>query len=116
MTRRGFKTENRFFQPQRSVYLVDDLYLWQGMQGAYNKNWQRNTGIAVLAGGLVMTYIFNLSRRLEQRCVRECVGIVRVNAWCSLVSPYTHDCVRTCCSIFEIIVANTHTRAFFPVL
>jgi hypothetical protein len=39
----------------------------QGIQGAYNKNWQRNTGLAVLAGGMAIAYIFNLSRRLEQR-------------------------------------------------
>jgi hypothetical protein len=41
----------------------------QGMQGAYNKNWQRNTGIALVAGGLALAWVFNLSRRLEQRCL-----------------------------------------------
>ena len=40
----------------------------QGMQGAYNKNWQRNTGMALVAGGLALAWVFNLSRRLEQRC------------------------------------------------
>jgi hypothetical protein len=39
----------------------------QGMQGAYNKNWQRNTGMALVAGGLALAWVFNLSRRLEQR-------------------------------------------------
>jgi hypothetical protein len=39
----------------------------QGMQGAYNKNWKRNTGLALAAMGVSVAYVFNLSRRLEQR-------------------------------------------------
>ena len=53
----------------------------QGMQGAYNKNWQRNTGLAVLAGGSVIAYIFNLSRRLEQRPQAPCRKVPSIHWW-----------------------------------
>jgi len=50
----------------------------QGMQGAYNKNWQRNTGMALVAGGLALAWVFNLSRRLEQRCLpRVCRAVLQ---------------------------------------
>mgnify|MGYP006892417002 CR=1 FL=1 len=39
----------------------------QGLQGAYNKNWVRNTGIATLLMGGAFVYLFNVSRKLEQR-------------------------------------------------
>eukprot|EP00277_Geminigera_cryophila_P033658 CAMPEP_0173119130 /NCGR_PEP_ID=MMETSP1102-20130122/51558_1 /TAXON_ID=49646 /ORGANISM="Geminigera sp., Strain Caron Lab Isolate" /LENGTH=95 /DNA_ID=CAMNT_0014024589 /DNA_START=13 /DNA_END=300 /DNA_ORIENTATION=+ len=52
-----------------------------GIQGAYNKNWQRNTGLAVLAGGLCIGYIFNLSRRLEQRPQAPCRKIPSIHWW-----------------------------------
>eukprot|EP00960_Hanusia_phi_P038913 753656-Hanusia_phi.AAC.14 len=39
----------------------------QGIQGASNKNWVRNTGLAFAGSFVVMAYIFNLSRKLEQR-------------------------------------------------
>ena len=39
----------------------------QGLQGAFNKNWGRNTALAVAAGSVVAYFIFETSRRLEQR-------------------------------------------------
>jgi len=39
----------------------------QGLQGAFNKNWARNTGITLVATVGIMSYVWNLSRQLEEK-------------------------------------------------
>ena len=56
----------------------------QGMQGAYNKNWKRNTGLALAAMGVSVAYVFNLSRRLEQRYFIKCSGFLFAYCWLRL--------------------------------
>eukprot|EP00292_Cryptomonas_paramecium_P034166 CAMPEP_0113717994 /NCGR_PEP_ID=MMETSP0038_2-20120614/34905_1 /TAXON_ID=2898 /ORGANISM="Cryptomonas paramecium" /LENGTH=94 /DNA_ID=CAMNT_0000645991 /DNA_START=11 /DNA_END=295 /DNA_ORIENTATION=+ /assembly_acc=CAM_ASM_000170 len=42
--------------------------VWEpGMQGAYSKSWARNTGIAFVGIGVAAYFVFQTSRRLEQR-------------------------------------------------
>ena len=40
---------------------------WQGMQGAFNKNWKRNTGLAFVAGYAIASYIWSVSKSLEEK-------------------------------------------------
>ncbi|EKX48833.1 hypothetical protein GUITHDRAFT_151701 [Guillardia theta CCMP2712] len=52
-----------------------------GMQGAHNKNWARNTGIALAASFAFTAYLFNVSRQIEQRPQEPVRKIPSIHWW-----------------------------------
>jgi hypothetical protein len=48
-------------------YMTLPIVNVQGLQGAYAKNWRRNTGIAFVAMGFMSAYVWKLSCALEEK-------------------------------------------------